>query len=287
MIAKQNLQNRQKFNSIIKDYAISKVTDWVIKNKVDQGAPAKFEWTAEEKAMLTKILLNPNTAPSELPIDDPRYRRFFESIIENGLNTDDVKLFQKYKNKLPLRALGVVYDLRDFRQHKSELVSNRNIDAGYYMMEITISPKEYRSRLNIQLVASGSGDLIDRSFTLLAMPERVAKRMIKLDQEVQLKFKTNEHWRYADIKHFRLARLSRSFFLSRLYRKLGLVPEKDAIAKVSSRQFEQLWTKYDQVFESGKDARERVWHENILNSERTSMPSAQAQIENLIRWLNK
>lgn len=275
------------FKEIIAGYATTKVIDWILKNKVDQGVPSNFKWSREDKELLKQVLLDPKHVPADFPLDDPKFKRFFQSVIDNGLNTDDVRLFHRYKNKLPLRALGLAYDLSDFNLGAKGLVSNKKLDAGFYMLEVIVSPKTYSSRLPIVLTETRQKDKELESFSLIAQAEKMTKRLIKLENDVSLKILVDSSWQPMDIKQFKLVKLTRNFFLSRINKKLGKDFSLSSIDTVSDVQLRRLWTQYDQIFIRQLNNDRINYHAAIVKQEKQTIPTATQQMKNLILSLLK
>ena len=72
-LKKTSEKSTTKFKEIITGYATPKVIDWVLKNKVDQGATSSFSWSDKDKQLLKSILLDPKVAPADLPLSDLKY----------------------------------------------------------------------------------------------------------------------------------------------------------------------------------------------------------------------
>lgn len=274
-----------KLKNIISGYAANKVIYWAFKNKVDQGTSAKFNWSREDKELLKELLLDPKLSRTDPVFDDPKFKDFFKSVIDNGLNADDVRLFARYKNKLPLRALGLAYDLSDFKSVNKGFVSTQKIEAGYYMLEISISPKSYSSHLPIVLSELPQGSNLSERFILSAQAEKITKRLIKLSTETTLFIEPDKSWQMKDIKSFKLLKLTRVFFLSRLYKKLGKKFEFSKDFTVSDEQLEILWKQYDQIFVRQLTPLKSDYHSTIIQHEQKTIPSAAEQMRNLIRSL--
>lgn len=272
---------------LISDYAASKVIDWIFKDKVDHGVKSKFMWTQEDKELLKQAVLNPQFAPKDLPLHDAKFKKFFQSIIDNGLNTDDVRLFQKYKNQLPLRALGLVYDLNDFQEAGKRLVSRAKIDAGFYMLEIVIKPKLYNSSLEICLNIAGENRENETNLALFAQSDKVAKRLIKLDNEAQVALLANKHWQLNDIQHFKLAKLTKNFFLSRLYKKLGKLTRPDQFVSLKNEEIDKLWLEYNQLFVGHRGQDDAGYHHKITQMELKEIPSPTVQRNSLLKLLSR
>lgn len=275
------------FKEIITGYATPKVIDWVLKNKVDQGEAASFNWSQKDKQLLKRVLLDPKVAPSDVPLSDLKYKKFFQSVIDNGLNADDVRLFHRYKNKLPLRALGLAYDLSDFTMTPEGFISNNKIDAGFYMLEVMISPKSYSSRLPFILSEADRKGKGFATFPLYAQAEKLTKRLIKLDEDALLAIKLDPSWSQKEIKHFKLAKLTRNFFLSRLYKKLGIDFDLQSKAIVSDAQLLKSWRQYDTILSRQISRPQLSYDVAITNEEKKVVPSAVEQMRNLIRSLLK
>ena len=283
----QSEKKSTNFKEIITGYATPKVIDWVLKNKVDQGEAASFNWSDKDKQLLKRVLLDPNVAPSDVPLSDLKYKKFFQSVIDNGLNADDVRLFHRYKNKLPLRALGLAYDLLDFTMSPKGFVSNNKIDAGFYMLEVMISPKSYSSRLPFILSETAHKGKNMVSFPLYAQAEKLTKRLIKLDEDTSLEIKLDPSWNQKEIKHFKLAKLTRNFFLSRLYKKLGNEFHLHSDSAISDAQLLRVWKQYDQLFNYQTNRKHFSLDIEVTNAEKRATPSGVEQVRNLIRFLLK
>ncbi len=272
-----------EFKETISSYAASKVVDWVLKNKVDQGVSAHFKWTDDDKVLIKKTLFDKKSLQNGLPIDDAQYAQFFQSVIDNGLNTDDVKLFQLYKNRLPLRALGLAYDLLDFKCSGEGLISRNEIELGYYMLEISIAPKIYSSQLPLVLSSLDHENGEANKFLLHCQSDRIAKRLIKLDANSLVSVHSDSTWVSNDITHFKLAKLTKNFFLSRLYKKLGKPFSVDNVTSVTDAEFNSLWLQYDSIFSYNR-------RNNGIDKNRSMAPYGDAvkispsqQIKNLIK----
>jgi hypothetical protein len=248
---------------IISDYAANKVIDWIIENKVDRGYASTYCWSEEDKTLLKEAVLEPLTASRDLPFQNIKLRQFFQSVIENGLNTDDVRMFQKYKNKLPLHALGLIYDISDFKKGNRELVSRKKIDAGFYMYEIIAKPKIYIGQLEISLKLTNENDESDRVATLTAQPDKIAKRLIRLDYPSTVTIMSNANWSTTNIQHFRLARLTKNFFVSRICKKLGKEYSEHQLIKLTNTEIDQLCYQYEKLFTRSISKNENGYHQKI------------------------
>jgi hypothetical protein len=283
---KDRIEN-SKLKNIISGYAANKVIDWVFKNKVDHGAFEEFNWSLEDKRILKDILLDPKLAQTDAVFEDPKFKIFLKSVIDKGLNTDDVRLFTRYKNKLPLRALGLAYELSDFKNSAKGLISNHKIESGFYMLEISISPKSYSSHLPIVLSEIHQSSSTSENFILSAQAEKITKRLIKLNSDTNLRLESEKSWHHKDIDHFKLIKLTRNFFLSRLYKKLGKEFDYSKDSSISDAQLDILWSQYDQIFVKRINFLNSDYHSAVIQHEKETLPSASEQMRNLIRSLLK
>lgn len=275
------------FKKFVSDYATGKVVNWALKTKADQSSHANFKWSTEDKSLLKRALLNPENAPTDLPLNDTKFKKFIQSVIENGLNSEDVRLFQKYKNKLPLRALGLAYDLSDFKITDQDLVSNIKIEAGYYMFEVIISTKNYSSRLPIHLTESSVKLTNATKFSMYFQSDKIAKRLIKLDKDAVLTLHNESKWELKEIKHFKLAKLTKNFFLSRLFKKLGKEFKFNRDSTIPDTEIEKLWIQYDLIFKQQLPDYKIDYHTAISQREEIEIPNLKDQMRNLILSLLK
>jgi len=281
----KKLINTQNFKKIINDYAATKVVDWVLRNRVDEGYSANFKWTNADKKILKDTIFKNKLDLKETSIDERKIENFISSIIENGLNSDDVKLYQKYKDRLPLRALGLAYDKEDFKIKNNKLESIKKIEAGFYMLEINILPKKYNSLLNIN-INEMSNSKSDKVFSLTAQSGKLTKRLIFINADINISIPLNQNWNYSDLKFFKLARLTRNFFISRIYKKLGKKYDINNKVNVSDEDFNALWLEYNNIFSDINNSLLREYSEVIVEAEKVYNPSIKEQISNLNKWLS-
>lgn len=241
---------------LLNDRLTGKVIDWVFKNRVDQGKVAEFHWDLEDKALLQKIFSNPKAMGLDLPMQDAKFRRFVQSIIQNGLNSTDVELFQRFKHSLPLRSLGLVHDLRDFGFSKDgevgRLEAKNTLQNGFYMLEICVDPRQFNARIQIETTANYTKPSDLEQFPLRAKSATVAKRLLwlKRDARVQMTISAPGSVPVSRkyLKDFRIVRLTRPFFLSRLYKKLGKSFDVKRAMHVTDVELLAQWQLYEQLF---------------------------------------
>jgi len=278
---------RANLKAIVSDYAAEKVINWALKRETQMGKISSFKWSKSDQDLLSNALFNSNKKDNDLPIDDPKFRLFFETVIKNGLNNDDVVLFQKYKDYLPLRALGLAYNLSDFSIEKNKFVSHRLIDAGFYMLELKISPKIFNSRLPVVVRSTVSTGQTDHQFFLNAHSSLMAKRLIKLEQPAIIQIDSSSHFKFSEVNHLKLAKLTRNFFVSRIYKKLGQNFNLNKSEQLSDRELEKLWVNYERIFSINRVDMKNEYHDLIIKSEQESIPRLSGQLRNLIRWTKK
>ncbi len=276
----------------LNDRLAAKVIDWALKNRVDQGNVAEFRWNLEDKALLQQIFADPKAVGLDLPMRDSKFRRFFQSIIQNGLNSTDVELFQRFKHRLPLRSLGLAHDLTDFSFVKetgeSKLRSKSKLQYGFYMLELSVEPHHFSARIQIDTTATYVKRNGTDQYPLRAKSEVVTKRLLWLkhdaDLEVSISTPDSAAINKGDVKHFRLARLTRNFFLSRLYKKLGKSFDMKQADRITDDVLASQWQHYERLFsQSYMQTLSRGSHG--LNRTPTKTPSPNEQLQEILRLL--
>lgn len=284
--------NPNNVKQTLNDRLAAKVIDWALKNRVDQGNVAEFRWNLEDKVLLQQIFADPKAVGLDLPMRDSKFRRFVQSIIQNGLNSTDVELFQRFKHRLPLRSLGLAHDLTDFSFIKeageATLQSKNKLQHGFYMLEISVEPRQFSARIQLEATATyvkrGEVD----QYPLRVKSATVAKRLLWLkrdaDLEVTISTPDGTAINKADITQFRLARLTRNFFLSRLYKKLGKSFDMKQADRITDEVLASQWQHYERLFsQSYMQSLSRGSHG--LSRSPTKTPSPNEQLQEILRLL--
>ena len=251
LLADQSVPISTKIN----DYFAAKVVDWSLKN-FEKANGKEFKWDLEDKRLLTQIFKDPKSSGINLPMKDSKFKRFVFSIIENGLNSGDVSMFQRYKDRLPLRSLGLAYDMNDFVLTKNNVKSKATFSAGFYMLEIKLDPKVYSANIQLEVAVSyendDQNDAEANSFKLRAKAGSIAKRLLWLRQDASVTIAINSQQSdihpKTDVTHLRLARLTKSFFISRLFRKIGKDYDVDKHSAMTDAVLLKHWNQYDAIF---------------------------------------
>ena len=272
----------------INDYFVSKVINWVLKDKVDSGQKSSFKWSERDKKVLRQNLLELAGSTNLNKIANNKSQRFIDSIIENGLNSDDVVMFQRYKDRLPLRALGLAYGLEDFDVGTAKLVSKKSIAAGYYMLEIVVKTKKYSSQLPIDIyiedAASSKKAEVMSKFSMTAKSDVLAKRLIMLDHDSEISIAGGSVWNAQDIKYLKIAKLTKNFFVSRVLKKIGKPYTIDGYEHINKHEFNKLWEQYQLVVNGNNDPAER-YKKFVSQQESKMIPSQKRQMSNLLKWM--
>ncbi len=280
-----NLKNTPKNNSSLSNkfhnYIVSKVIDWALSEQVDKGRFSAFKWGPEDQKLLNQIIENPKDADLDLPIQDSKFKRFFKSIAENGLNTLDVKMFYRYRDRLPLRQLQWEFKKEDFSFNNKKLISKEEIPAGYYMLEVEINTTSFSSQLFFDLQTDG----IKKSqvFELKTRSHRICKRLIYLENSSKLAANLSEQIQPNNIYHLRLARLTKNFFLSRMLNKIGREFDIKKNDELNQDEFDVLWGRYDSLFQKNKNSFTEYEY-YIKQIENKQIPSRAEQLRNLQLW---
>jgi hypothetical protein len=274
---------------------ISKVDDWSVQTEIEQQDFAHFMWSPEDKKILKDLLLNPKNQETKSLFLDLKFKSFVHSVIENGLNTDDMKLYQQFKHRLPLRALGLAYDRDDLSISTTSICTKQQIRAGFYMLEIQIDSPVFRSRIPLNLLASQSvvsqpkpsQELAaELSFPLNVQSASLAKRLVRLSKDAVLSLKLAAEFRSQDLVVFRLIKVSKKFFISRIYKKLGKNLTLAQLDASSEQQFEEGWQDYKSVFKTDSNPAEN-YQDFIAQQEHKAIPSTEHQLASLSKWLVK
>lgn len=263
-------------------FIVGKVIDWALHERVTEGRFSAFKWRQEEQDLLNQIIENPKAAGLSLSIQDSKFKRFFQSIAENGLNTLDVQMFYRYRDRLPLRQLQWEFKKEDFTFTKQKLVSKEEILAGYYMLEIGMRTSVFSSQLHFELQTSSINNK-KHSYELRIRSNRICKRLIYIDKAIKLEASLSEQISAENIYHLRLARLTRNFFMSRMMNKIGNQFDVRNQENISQKEFEVLWNRYDSLFQKKKNPLLDYQH-HIRQVEARRIPSREEQLANLKRW---
>lgn len=245
---------QQKLNN----YLLEKLVRWVIAERVDEGRPSWFRWDPEDKKLLSKIISDPESAGFHLDASDTKYRKFFQSIIDNGFNTADVQLFYRYRDQLPLRKLNWSFDLRDFRHEQGALRSFVLLPEGFYMVELQSRPTRFSSRIPLRIHRSSDRltsppafdqeTMTEDDFSMSIISHRMNKRLIWLRKPGYLDFVSDHAEPIKMVTHLRLSRTTRSFMIDRMMKKLGQAFNPKLHANITDEALKKLWLRYDERF---------------------------------------
>ena len=275
---------------------ISKVDDWSVKTEIEQEEFSQFMWSPEDKKILRDLYLNTKNIETKSLFTDLKFKAFVLSIIENGLNTDDMKLYQQFKDRLPLRAMGLAYDLEDFHVSTSELRSKTPLHAGFYMLETRITSAVFRSNIPLNLLAdyysspirpaSTSENDEPLSFPVSAQTNHLTKRLIRLDKPAVITLRLDSPISSSDLSVFRLIKLSKKFFISRIFKKLGKRIDLQQLNAIQDNEYQENWEAYKRVFRTDSDPVEN-YQDFIATQEQKAIPSTEHQLASLSKWLVK
>lgn len=281
--AKNNQGNgKNSLSEQFHQFIVGKVIDWALRERVTEGRFSAFRWGQQEQALLNQIIENPKAAGLNLPIQDSKFKRFFKSIAENGLNTLDVQMFYRYRDRLPLRQLQWEFKKEDFAFTKNKLTSKEEIPAGYYMLEVGIRTNVFSSQLHFDLQTPAIHSK-KQTYELRVRSNRICKRLIYIDKTTKLEAALSEQIGADHIYHLRLARLTKNFFMSRMMNKIGKQFDVKGHENISQEEFEVLWNRYDSLFQKNKNPLADYRH-HIQHVEARRIPSREEQLANLRRW---
>lgn len=273
---------KQRFH----DQILVKLVDWVLGQKVDQGIISYMSWNKQEQALIYKLIDNPKAADINAGAIDLRFIRLFRSAAKNGLNTADIKMFYRYRDRLPIKQLNWAYDLADFDLANGKLLSKQPIHAGFYMLEIQTDLPKYQSRLPFEISFRGTNKETDQNEIcwFCATSGTIGKRLLWLDHDSTLQISSREVRATQHMSYLRLSRLTRSFFISRLFKKSGRPFVLAKHKAISESVLQKLWSDYDLLFVEKTDLQQAYSH-HVSHIEAAKIPTPKQQIFNLSRWL--
>ena len=274
---------------------ISKVDDWSVQTEIEQQDFAQFMWSPSDKKILKDLLLNTKNQETKSLFLDLKFKSFVNSVIENGLNTDDMKLYQQFKHRLPLRALGLAYDQDDLSISTASIRTKQPIRAGFYMLEVQIESEVFRSKIPLNLLTAKSVVKQDKSpqeldeglsFPLNVQTGSLAKRLVHLNTDTVLSIELATECSSEDLSLFRLIKVSKKFFVSRIYKKLGKSLTLAQLNTMSDTQFEEGWLDYKTIFRTDSNPTAN-YQDFIATQEKKAIPSTEHQLASLSKWLVK
>ncbi len=274
---------RNSLSEQFHQFIVGKVIDWALRERVTEGRFSAFQWGEQEQELLNKIIENPKAAGLDLSIQDSKFKRFFRSIAEKGLNTLDVQMFYRYRDRLPLRQLQWEFNKEDFAFTKQKLVSKTEVPAGYYMLEVGINTPTFSSQNNFDLQTQSPKANKKATYELRVRSNRICKRLIYLERDTKLEASLQQDINEQNITHLRLARLTKNFFMSRMMNKIGHEFNIKKLGELDHDEFQQLWDRYDSLFMRNRNPFTEYEY-FIRQVEAKQIPSQIEQLKNLQRW---
>ena len=116
---------------------------------------------------------------------------------------------------------------------------------GYYMVEIKATLRNPAERTVVYFFSGLSNE--NAQFVLPLHSERITKRLIKLDQAsfLGITCKLSEHENASIISSLKIVRVARSFFLDRIFKKMGLKRSSDFYQEISEEDLNAYFQQYD------------------------------------------
>lgn len=233
---------KNKFN--IENILIDKIVSWSLKN-VPTSKTKKLDFNEEEKALIESISKDANKLNTDL-----NFSKFLRSLIKNGLNGDDVRMFYLYKDKLPLREIGWSLDLRDVNFENETLLLKKIVKKGYYMLEIEVHSSHFQADLFVEIsIVQNDDPTKTKKFYLRTPSNRLSKRLLLLkgDSKISIKILNAKHKTF--IYSFRIPRLAKPFFYNRLINKIPANFLKTLQLSQNDRNLETLFDQYNKQFQ--------------------------------------
>ena len=280
----------------LNNFLLEKLVRWVIAERVDEGKPSWFRWDEADKKLLSQIIANPDKAGLHLDSSDTKYRKFFQSIIDNGFNTADVQLFYRYRDQLPLRKLNWAFDLRDFKHEQGALRSAVKLPAGFYMIELQTRPSRFASRIPLGIYRSSIklempktlevGLHTEDDFAMPVISHRMNKRLVWLRSEGYIDLVSDHAEGIKSITHLRFARTTQSFMIDRMMKKIGQEFNAKRHTNMQENAFENLWQRYHERFGYEYDP-VAAYQRFLSKTEPVDPIDKETQLADLTEWLKQ
>lgn len=284
-----NPTSRERKTSIstqFNQYIVDKAVNWAMNNANGKARFSELKWSEEDVRILNQIIDNPKAADIKLPIQDSKFKRFFKSIAENGLNTLDVEMFYRYRDRLPLRDLKWEFKKEDFTFTETKVISKESIPAGYYMLELGAKTALFSSQIKFDIQTVSLPKSQSQIFELQAKSNRISKRLIFLEGNTKLEASLTSDVIESEIYHLRLAKLTKNFFLSRMFNKIGSQFDIKKNKDLTQEKLKVLWNRYDSIFKRYKNPFSEYEY-YIQQVEAKQTPSRDQQLRNLQLWMMK
>jgi hypothetical protein len=124
------------------------------------------------------------------------------------------------------------------------------------------------------------------SFPLYVQSGNLAKRLVRLSKDAVLSLELAAESSPQDLVVFRLIKVSKKFFISRIYKKLGKSLTLAQLDASSEQQLEEGWQDYKSVFKTDNNPAEN-YQDFIAKQEHKAIPSTEHQLASLSKWLVK
>jgi hypothetical protein len=227
------------------DYFFNKVVNWALELSNMPSRKSHLEWSDEEKAALRSMLKSNSSQELTSLIKKKGYKEFLTSIIDNGLNGDDIKLFFLYQDKLSLNNFKLAFSGPDFIFSNDFITSKDKIPAGFYMIELKVDDPDTNFQINkLTFHELPLDQACSESICIEAYPNRICKRLIWLKNPSKLMIR-NEGGSLKKLSKLRIAKVTEKFFTDRIFRKLRLDNKLNLDPKY---QLDQIYSRYNSVF---------------------------------------
>ena len=114
----------------------------------------------------------------------------------------------------------------------------------------------------------------------------MAKRLVLLNTDTVLSIELAPECSSEDLSLFRLIKVSKKFFVSRIYKKLGKSLTLAQLNTMSDTQFEEGWLDYKTIFRTDSNPTAN-YQDFIATQEQKAIPSTEHQLASLSKWLVK
>jgi hypothetical protein len=193
-------------------------------------------------------------------------------------------MFYRYRDRLPLQDLKWEFKKEDFFHQNKKIITKDQLSTGFYMLEVGIHAKNFNSQLKFDFkTRTADKNKTNSIFELTVRADRICKRLIFLNYDAFLETDLMHEIEFNSLYHLRIARLTKSFFLSRLLTKIGLKSEVRKIDQLSEKDIALLWERYNLLFSQHRNQK-NSYEYFIKNIEPNLIPSDSEQMRIAQTW---
>jgi hypothetical protein len=210
-----------------------------------------------------------------------KFYSLLTSIPKNGLNRDDIYMYRIYRDRLPLRFFNLIYDAASFRWDNKRIVSRKKIQSGYFMLEIQ-GPKNSEG-LNCAVNQIYDDKSAIKVCSIRIKGGQLTKCLFFSSNDFTLELFFESPITAKCITNLRVCRLTKIFFMDRLFKKLGFDKNSFRESDLDYKAIKYLMGLYYSRF-SEYLTKDTEYGKYIEAYEKKIFPTYAKQKSNLLRW---